>query len=279
MTLHMHTPIDTLTPLAADGAVTLVQFSDPHLLSDPSQHFLGMNPAESLAAVLAEIAQEPAVDALLATGDLSQDHLAGSYQLFAQLLSNLTPPTFALPGNHDVPALMTQVFTNSTIQIGRCLVLGSWQILMLNSTVEDAPAGELSGAELGWLTQVIEQHPERYTIVALHHNPILTGCSWLDQHCLRNGNELLALMGKYPHVKAVIWGHVHQQMEQQYLHVQLLGVPATSVQFKPQSAEFALDAQPPGYRVLHLSADGQIQSTVKRLEAGRFVPHLDVTGY
>jgi len=44
-----------------------------------------------------------------------------------------------------------------------------------------------------------------------------------------------------------------------------MATPSTSIQFKPMTADFALDPQPPGYRWLELQADGHINTGIERL--------------
>ncbi|MBD3702501.1 hypothetical protein IE986_22125 [Klebsiella pneumoniae] len=52
------------------------------------------------------------------------------------------------------------------------------------------PHGELSDFQLEWLEHKLAEAPERYTLLLLHHHPLPAGCSWLDQHSLRNAGAL-----------------------------------------------------------------------------------------
>ncbi|WP_298441444.1 3',5'-cyclic-AMP phosphodiesterase [uncultured Ferrimonas sp.] len=275
----MNQPIHTFSPHADDGSVLLAQVSDPHLFADQDNAFLGVNPHASLSAVIGELQQTDGVDAVLATGDLSQDHSDEAYHLFARMMGKLPAPTFVLPGNHDSPHLMNAILTGPKVKCGRRLVIGDWQILMLDSTVVGKPSGHVSVDERTWLVQMLKSHSDMNTLVALHHHPVGTGCTWLDHHCLDNGHELLALLSRYHNVKAVIWGHVHQEMDQKYQHLRLLAVPSTSIQFLPNSHNFVLDSAQPGYRLLRLYPDGSIDTVVKRLSCGQFTPDGGATGY
>jgi 3',5'-cyclic-AMP phosphodiesterase len=60
---------------------------------------------------------------------------------------------------------------------------------------------------------------------------------------------------------------VHQALDQFINGVRFMASPATCTQFLPRSADFALDARPPGYRVLELMPDGTIVTEVVWLEA------------
>jgi Icc protein len=67
-------------------------------------------------------------------------------------------------------------------------------------------------------------------------------------------------------VKGILWGHVHQSYDGQLGEIRLMGTPSTCVQFKPLVDDFELDTRPPGFRLLTLNADGQIETQVEWLE-------------
>ncbi|WP_028116058.1 3',5'-cyclic-AMP phosphodiesterase [Ferrimonas senticii] len=270
---------ETLSISTNNGSVVLAQLSDPHLFTDVDSVFLGINPHASLTEILNVIQNERELNAVLATGDISQDHQDSTYRLFEQMMTTLPVPTFVLPGNHDKPHSMQQAFAGDKVHYGRRVVAGNWQILLLDSTVAGRPSGHLSDNELDWLGRMLQQFGEMPTVVALHHNPVLTECVWLDQHCLANGNQLLAMLALHPQVKAVLWGHVHQQMDLYHQHIRLLAVPSTSIQFKPKQTNFVLDKLQPGYRLLRLYPDGTFDTEVKRLKDGKFIADSSATGY
>lgn len=76
-----------------------------------------------------------------------------------------------------------------------------WQILLLDSQVFGVPHGELSDFQLEWLEHKLAEAPERYTLLLLHHHPLPAGCSWLDQHSLRNAGALDSALSAWPRVK------------------------------------------------------------------------------
>ncbi|QIZ78910.1 3',5'-cyclic-AMP phosphodiesterase [Ferrimonas lipolytica] len=267
-----------MSPLADDGSVLLAQVSDPHLFADRDNVFLGINPYDSFEAVVDELHGIDGLDSVLATGDISQDHTPGAYHQFAQMLATVNAPSYVLPGNHDLPHLMKALLVGPKVTCGRRIVVGDWQILMLDSTIKGKPAGHMSIDEQAWLLDMLKTH-QMHTLVALHHNPIATGCTWLDQHSLDNGSEFLALLSRFDHVKGVIWGHVHQEMDLTYKNIRLMAVPSTSIQFLPNSHNFVLDTKQPGFRLLRLHPDGSIETEVKRLNSGRFNPDGSATGY
>jgi Icc protein len=89
---------------------------------------------------------------------------------------------------------------------------------------------------------------------------------WLDEVRLQNAAEFFALVDRCPQVRAICWGHVHQQFDVRRKGVRLLAVPSTCAQFAPYSEQFAIDHSPPGYRHLSLHQDGRIETDVVRVE-------------
>ena len=69
-----------------------------------------MHTRNSLRCVLAAALDEyPSPDAILMTGDLSQDFSREAYLAIRELLADVPAPVYCLPGNHDEPALMAEI--------------------------------------------------------------------------------------------------------------------------------------------------------------------------
>ena len=244
----------------------LLQFSDTHLVSDPGATLKGICNYESLRAVLAHAqAHHRDVDALLLTGDLVHDD-AGGYAHVRTLFSALGKPVYCLPGNHDDLSACATALASAPFQLGGQVDLANWRIVMLDSVVPGEVFGRLADAELQRLERAVMDAGARHVLVALHHHPVTLATGWLEEVRLRNGTELLAITDRYPAVRALCWGHVHQQFDVRRKGVRLMGVPSTCVQFKPASETFTVDSTAPGYRSLRLHADGSIDSEVVRVD-------------
>lgn len=257
----------------------VVQISDTHLFAKSNQALLGLSTAESLTTVLDSIRRlRPKPDLLLLTGDLSQDESAESYKRLRDLITPLGIPSYWLPGNHDHLPLMEQILRTDLISADKTFQLGGWNFILLNSMLTGKVYGELSLDRLGWLEKQLQRHSDQPTLIALHHPPCLIGSDWMDQIGLRNPDDLLAVIDRYPQVKLVLFGHIHQAFSTTRAGVQYLGCPSTCVQFKPDQPDFAIDQQPPGFLILDLYPDGQFDIRIKRANYQR-LPDLAATGY
>ncbi|KXI21551.1 3',5'-cyclic-AMP phosphodiesterase [Photobacterium sanguinicancri] len=268
-------------PQQGPDKVVLLQITDTHLFNDISGSLLGIETKKSFHAVLDAVddAARP-FDAIIATGDISQDHSENSYQRFADGISRWTQPCFWLPGNHDYQPTMRSVLPSPQIKPCEQVLAGEyWQVILLDSQVPGVPHGALSSAQLEMLDNALRMHPERHALVLLHHHPLEVGSSWLDQHQLHNNEALWYVLDQHPQVKAVLCGHIHQELDRMYRNVRVLATPSTCIQFLPDSNDFALDQVNPGWRYLELYANGDIRTEVSRVQGLQFAPQFDEAGY
>lgn len=244
----------------------IVQITDLHLKTKPGSLLWGADVDVGLSAVLADISQrQPAPDFILVSGDLVGDE-PEAYSRFRELLETLGLPAYCLPGNHDFPMAMEQALRGGLVRRERYIALGNWQIVLLDSSFPGSPIGHLASGELTLVDTALATRPDLHTLVCLHHNPLPVGTSWLDTMTVSNGTALFAVLDRYPHVRAVVFGHIHGEFASQRGDVKLLATPATSVQFKPNTADPQVDDVPPGYRWLELYPDGTVATGVKRVE-------------
>ncbi len=236
----------------------LLQFSDTHLFGDIAGQIKGVNSYASLQQVLASArARHGDADALLLTGDIVHDDAAG-YEHINTLFGKLGKPVYCLPGNHDDTGQLERALHGTPFQVGGHVDLQNWRIVMLDSVVPGAAHGELSPRELARLDSALASAGKRHILICLHHHPVQMASQWLD--------EFFALVDRCPQVRAICWGHVHQQFDVRRKGVRLLAVPSTCAQFTPYSEQFAIDQSPPGYRHLSLHQDGRIDTDVVRVE-------------
>lgn len=263
----------------------VVQLSDCHLFAEETGKLLGLKTQDSLERVLELVcAEQSSIDLLLATGDLSQDASPESYQRLRQTLDqslgSFAAPIYWLEGNHDKPAPMLSALQADLAQVSPCVArLGNWTFVMLDSTIPGEVPGELFEADLAFLDQALAAAGDDHVMVCLHHHPVPMGCAWLDTQVVASADRFFAVIDRYPRVRAVIWGHVHQEYAGQRNGVELYAVPSTCVQFKPGSEDFAVDDSAPGYRWLDLHPDGRIETQVSRVEGVHFEVDFSVKGY
>ena len=261
------------------GDLAFLQITDTHLFSDREKDLLGIKTVQSFEAVVAHASKYNQCHAVLSTGDISQDHSTLSYLAFSKHIKKLNLPCYWLPGNHDMQPLMVKSLLAQGHAQTKVIESEHWQLILLDSQVEGAPHGLLSGEQLQFLQQTLETNSNKHTLICVHHHILPVGSAWLDQHILKNSDVFLALIKPFSNVVGVVSGHVHQAGDRLQGGVRFITTPSTCVQFKPNSDDFALDSVAPGYRYLKLKANGEIETLVERIDKDAFSVDAHATGY
>jgi len=227
----------------------------------------GVNTYDTFRAVITHAMNEPgSPDAIIATGDLVQDETRTGYERFRGTLEEYEIPVYCIPGNHDSPTTMVEVLNDPPFQVGGCVRLGNWSIILLNSFSRGDDGGRLSISELSRLRETLTENESSHTLICIHHHPVAMGSRWLDGVALRNADDFFDIVEQYAQVRAILWGHVHQASDRRRKGVRLMSTPSTCSQFLPNSDDFALDGQSPGYRWLELRGNGTMDTEVVWLE-------------
>lgn len=234
-----------------------------HLHADRVARLRGVDTHRTLTRVLERAAADPRpAQAVLATGDLSQDETRESYEHFRDLVGQLGLPVWCLPGNHDAPGHIDAVLSRPPFAIGGARVSGNWCVILLNSYLAGDHGGRIATSELEWLEATLGEQRGRHVLIAVHHHPLPLQSRWLDELGLYNAAELLAIVERPAQVRCVLAGHVHQASDILRHGVRYLTTPSTCFQFLPASDVFAVDTRPPGFRWLDLMSDGTIGTEV-----------------
>ena len=68
------------------------------------------------------------------------------------------------------------------------------------------------------------------------------------------------MLDRFPAVRCVAWGHVHQDFHERRDDMHLLGSPSTVANSLPEKDTFTLDLGGPAARWLELHADGTLET-------------------
>jgi Icc protein len=241
--------------------LTLLQITDVHLRAQPGARLLGVDTWDSLNAVLDQALAEAEPDALLVTGDIAHEPEPRAYERFGALIEErFSCPVLMLPGNHDVTGAMGASAARTRLE------LENWLVLALDSHVDDEPEASVEEADFQVVKNGCAEADGRHVLVATHHPPVVVDTPWLDIHRIQNGEELLEWMSEHSTVRAMVFGHAHQEIDSSHRQIRLLGTPSTCFQFAPRTEGFSIDERKPGYRWIYLDASGGVRSSVKRVE-------------
>jgi Icc protein len=249
--------------------LVIAQCSDSHLFAAINGLHCGVNVYQNLVKILTDIANNTAIDVVVFTGDLTQDHSVASYQNFVRAVkeSQLTKPLYYLAGNHDDTALLSQFLIKAPFKCQKEIKTTNWQITLINSK-SNSPAGFVTEKTLQQLSQPTAN---KHQLIFMHHHPLDVGY-FIDQHGLENKQQFWHAISRNTQIKAVACGHVHQGLvlsKKLSSHVvKLFTCPATSIQFDPGFdgvKALAGKAGQAGYRLFYLTEQGTIYSTTRQL--------------
>ena len=239
----------------------IAQVSDCHLPESADISYRGINAYKNLERVLQKVA-DFAPQLVLATGDLSEDASPSSYDALKRYFDALDIEVLAVPGNHDKPQSVADVFPGSPVADVQASEHGIWQIIRINSCIDGRPEGRVLDDNLKQLAAIMQKNPQQPRLLVLHHQPVTVGSPWIDKYRLQDPEEFLDLVSAANGVKAVLWGHVHQAFSSQHQGAGLLACPSSAINGLPGHEKFTPDPEGPAFRWLELADDGSFDTGV-----------------
>lgn len=246
----------------------LAQLSDPHVE-------VGRGDVESAralgAAVAAVNALRPRPTAALVSGDLVNDPGARQYERVHELLGDLAMPVFVLGGNHDDRDALREYFALADGSTGSpgapfrySVRVGGLRVIACDTTVPGTDAGAFDLERRIWLEAELAADTETPTIVAMHHPPLVTGLTALDEICLPRADRVAfeEQLAAHPQISRVVAGHVHRGAFGVLGGCGVLTCPSTYLQAPLEIGmkDVRLQAEPPAFALHALLEGGQVVS-------------------
>jgi Icc protein len=239
---------------SASNVFRVLHITDPHLFADRGQALREAVSWQTLVRVLRHYgAGDWRADLVYLTGDLIHDDTRQAYRNLRELVDGIGLPVHVVPGNHDVPALLREELPDypccSTVDVA------GWRLLGISTYEDGVASGSVGKDTLDRLRSTLADS-DRPAAIFMHHPPVELGSDWLDGVGLADRDAFLDVVRESEKVRVVVFGHVHQAYDNGESGLRILGTPSTCRQFRPHSATFAVDDNPPAYRRLEFHADG-----------------------
>jgi len=198
----------------------ILQLSDLHVVAPPARASGRLDTARLLTNAIDHLIERlpmlGPLDAVLVTGDVSDDGSLVSYQIVREQLERLSVPILMLPGNHDAREPMREAFADLPCMPARGPIdwvvdLGGLRIIGLDTLQEGRSGGALAADSLDFLAASLAGAGDRPVLVALHHPPIETGIRFMDAIALREPGPLASVLAAAAGGARIrmVCGHVH----------------------------------------------------------------------
>lgn len=247
--------------------VLLAQLSDLHLCEE----WEGVSPGPRVERVVEAVRSLPnPIDAVLVTGDLTDDGSEESYRLARGLLERIGAPLHVLPGNHDDRAGLREAFDlpgRGVEPVNYSAWVGPLRIVAFDSIVPGRDPGAYGAAQLDWLDAELGREPDAPTLLALHHPPLPTGLPGWDAINLPTGEReaMAEVAARHPQLRAIVGGHLHRTAGGVLAGCPVFSCPSACLQARPDfEANDVEFVDPPGF-ALHVLAGDPFSSQAELL--------------
>ncbi len=201
----------------------LAQISDLHITSTGEPAYGVADTADRLAETVTDLNRlDPRPEAVIVTGDVSDDGGPRSYARAARIMARLEIPFFLIPGNHDQKTHLSGGFAgHDYLSSGPrsaggidflCYAVDDFSLRLVgvDSVAPGEHGGGLCSRRLEWLDQALAARPEAPTLVFLHHPPFASGIAHMDGEVFRSFQGLDDVLRKRSQVLRLTCGHIHR---------------------------------------------------------------------
>jgi len=248
---------------------TIAQLSDTHIRIPGTPLFNGVDSTIQLQKAIDWILSDQlTIDAVVISGDLTQDGLVEEYQHLRQLLSPLAKqmPIYLVLGNHDHFENFMQVFSDypgiaqakAHDALQYRVKMGDYQFLILDSLEQGNDQGHLSPQRLDWLNQQLQDSTDK-TIIVIHHPMIDIGNPLMDDMHLFESEAFGQIVEKHQHIELILCGHIHRTIFGKFKQVPVIIGPSTAHQYPvniTHASAKLLSKEAPGF-LIHACVEGK----------------------
>ena len=249
----------------------IVQISDTHLMEAASDDARAPKRIAWLRRCVQDInGLNPAPDAVIHTGDMSQNGRPAEYELAWEILSGLDMPFYVTPGNRDSRAEMRKVFSQAGyLPSGSDFLqykvdVGHLSLIAVDTVCEGSRIGDFCDERLTALDDMLGEMPDRPAVLFMHHPPFdITTSEYPFQFAGREAVEkFVDVVRRHPRVSQIFTGHSHRRFVSDLADIRAATVPSIAVDLRLGDFPEA-DDDTPAYQVHRFDPENGFSSEIR----------------
>ena len=178
----------------------------------------------------------PMPDLVLLSGDVTNAFSREEAEHAAEILSHLISPLFVVPGNHDDPVILSEVFGDTICPLNKegfaDYVIEGYplRVIALDTLNAGKAGGKVSSSQLDWLHAKLGEAASQPTLIFAHHPPQKLGVPETDEDGFFAAEALGRLIARYPNVERFLCGHVHLHTNTRWCGTVVTTAPSIGMQ-------------------------------------------------
>lgn len=227
----------------------IAHISDIHLTENGSEIW-SVNTLYRFCKAIKKIKGLDGIDAIVISGDLSNDGSRWTYEFIDQTFEEVGIPTYCCPGNHDNLEMFYHGYKPSFIKNYDEFELCGWNFIMVNSAVEGMSRGYFNPQ---LLSKQISNCSGPVAIV-LHHPPIEQD-GWLNRKLLENRDKFNDIIQHAKNVRLVLYGHTHYHTKEVINGIVYSSATSIGFAFNPNLHKFEIADGEEGFSIIEIDGD------------------------
>ncbi|ADG99428.1 metallophosphoesterase [Segniliparus rotundus DSM 44985] len=257
----------------------IAHISDTHLIAGDGLLYGDVDADAKLAELFSRIeASQPALDALVFTGDLADTGQPDAYRKLRDVVepaaARLGAQVIWVMGNHDDRGALREHLLReapSLAPLDRTHDVEGLRIVVLDTSVPGSHHGEITPEQLDWLNEQLAEPAPFGTILAMHHPPVPSVLDLAVSVELRDQAPLAQVL-RGSDVRCVLAGHLHYSTSATFA-----GIPVSVASASCYTQDLLVEAggtrgrdEAQAFNLVHCYQETVVHSVVP-LAAGRTV--------
>jgi Icc protein len=222
----------------------IVQLSDTHIMAKHSLDKRSQGRINALKRCVDDInAMYPRPDAVIHTGDMTQDGKPDEFLMARAILAELRVPFYPTPGNRDGSHRMMKAFQNdhAMSENGEFVLYAiddyPIRLIAMDSVAKEGNKGDFTPDKLNSLDALLAQKPDYRTALFMHHPPfdVKTARDPYQYYRKEAAGDFREVVSRHPQLVALFCGHSHRDYRANVGSVQASTMPsvATDLRLEP----------------------------------------------